>query len=207
MGHKRGHGGGRGRGGHNNRGFGGLNPGHDNRRSDYDDVRSSGYDDRSQPQDRNLDAPRSYDNRSQAPERPDYCDKPADPRYFASDRPPPRLRISFIWIVAALVIWTAGAFGLYSVADPILAWIAANSGALVDTGKAASSLAGGEAAAAGAVLKAVDVNSFVGQAIALVSAIAKPAIVLVWLVGAISLLAAPLILSRFAGRLGGRRRH
>lgn len=51
----------------------------------------------------------------------------------------------------------------------------------------------------------LDVSGWLGQAIGLLRVILKPAIIIVWALGAVAILAAPLILARAGGLLGARR--
>lgn len=143
-----------------------------------------------------------YDNSGYAAER-------RDDRGYAGSRiggdARPRLGGPLLWLgaVAGLVIWSLIAWAAYLAVGPILTWVASSAGLLVDTGKSIASLT--EAGkVAGNVLDGLDVTGLAGQAIVLMQAVAGPVIVVVWALGALALLAAPLILPR-AGRLIGRR--
>lgn len=106
-------------------------------------------------------------------------------------------------VVAGLAVWTGLAWVIYMLVDPVLGWVAANAGLLASGGQAAATAAGGEAA--GAVIGQIDVSTFFGQLLSLLAAIAKPLIVLVWLLGAFALLVAPVVLPRVGRRFLSRR--
>lgn len=89
--------------------------------------------------------------------------------------------------------------------DSLLGWAATIAGNVVDSGKDIATAVGVGKEQVGAV-DALNVSGLLGQAITLLKIIAKPAIVILWGIGVITLLAAPLILSR-VGRLFARRRH
>ncbi|MES2665314.1 MAG: hypothetical protein V4712_04390 [Pseudomonadota bacterium] len=148
-----------------------------------------------------------YDNSGYAAERRD--DRGYDDRSYAGSRiggdARPRLGGPLLWLgaLAGLVIWSLIAWAAYLAVGPILTWVASSAGLLVDTGKSIASLT--EAGkVAGNVLDGLNVTGLAGQAIVLMQAVAGPVIVVVWALGALALLAAPLILPR-AGRLIGRR--
>lgn len=119
----------------------------------------------------------------------------------------PRLprRFPTLVVLVGLALWSLFAWIGYASVDPVLGWIASNAGLLVDGAKelATASDAGKEA---GSVLDNLKVSGILGQAIALLQAVLKPAIVIVWAVGAAVLVAAPLVLSKI-GALLARRRH
>lgn len=106
-------------------------------------------------------------------------------------------------MLIGLVVWTGLAWVAYQMVDPVLTWIAANAGLLTQTGNAAATAAGGEAA--GALLGQIDVSTFFGQILSLLAALAKPLIALVWLLGAGALLVAPLVVPRLGRRFLSRR--
>ncbi|CCV08374.1 exported hypothetical protein [Mesorhizobium metallidurans STM 2683] len=113
----------------------------------------------------------------------------------------------FSWTIAiaGLAVWSLIAWIGYVLVDPVLGWVAANAGLLVDSGKGLAT-ATGVGKEASSIVDGLDVSGFMGQAIALLRAILKPAIVVLWAIGALALLAAPMLLPRI-GRLLARRRH
>lgn len=124
-----------------------------------------------------------------------------DPLVDGDTRP----RLPMGVVVVGLVLWSLLAWVGYALVDPVLGWIAANVGLLVDSGKglAAATEAG---KGAGSVIDNLNTSGFLGQAIALLRAVAKPAIVVVWALGALALIAAPMILPAVV-RLIRERRH
>jgi len=121
--------------------------------------------------------------------------------------PAPRVLrpISWIVVIVGLAVWSLLAWVGYALVDPVLGWVAANAGLLADGGKGLAT-ATGAGKEVGSVVDGLNVNGFLGQAIALLQAVVKPAIIVVWAIGALALVAAPVILPR-VGRLLGRRRH
>ncbi|CCV11936.1 hypothetical protein [Mesorhizobium sp. STM 4661] len=122
-------------------------------------------------------------------------------------RPAPRtLRpVAWIAVLIGLLIWSAAAWIGYVTVDSLLGWAAANAGIAIDSGKNLATGIGVGKEQVGAV-DALNVSGLLGQAIALLRVVAKPAIVILWVIGALALLTAPLILSRI-GRLLAARRH
>lgn len=122
------------------------------------------------------------------------------------DAPPRRLgKLPLVAVLAGLVLWSLLAWAGYALVDPILGWIAANAGLLADSGKDIAN-ATGVGKEAGSVIDSLNNIGFWGQAIWLLRVIAKLAIIVVWALGAVVLVAAPVILP-VIGRLLGRRRH
>lgn len=91
-------------------------------------------------------------------------------------------------VIIGAVLWTLFAWIAYGLVDSLLGWTSANAGPLAST------------AGAGGI------GGLLGQLSGLVQSVAKPAVVIVWAIGILVLLAAPAILSR-ASRLVGRFRH
>lgn len=120
--------------------------------------------------------------------------------------PAPRMPRPIFWIVAimGLAVWSLLAWVGYALADPVLGWVAAKAGLLVDGGKGLATAAGAGKEVS-SVVDSLNVSGFLGQAIALLRAIAKPAIIVLWAIGALALVAAPVILPRIGRLLGGRR--
>lgn len=100
------------------------------------------------------------------------------------------------WGVALILLaaWTLLAGLAYMLAEPVLGWIAANLGLLVSGGKVAATTAG-VGKEAGVLLDNLDTSGLAGQVIAFLGAVLKPAIILVWGLGALALVAAPALLS------------
>lgn len=123
--------------------------------------------------------------------------------YDARARLPRKLPMAVVLV--GLVLWSLLAWAGYALVDPILGWVAANAGLLVDGGKG---LAGavGVGKEVGVVVDNLNVSGFLGQIIALLRVVLKPAIIVVWAIGAAVLVAAPLILPKI-GRLFAGRRH
>lgn len=122
-------------------------------------------------------------------------------------RPAPRMLRPISWIVAiiGLAVWSLLAWIGYALADPVLGWVAANAGLLVDGGKNLAN-ATGVGKEVGSVVDALDVSGLLGQAIALLRVVLKPVIVVAWAIGALALAAAPWVLPKI-GRLLAAHRH
>lgn len=127
-----------------------------------------------------------------------------DPAYYDASRRLPR-KLPMAVVLVGLILWSLFAWIGYALVDPVLSWVAANAGVLLDTGKglAAATEAGKEV---GAAVDTLNVGGLLGQAIALLRVVLKPAIVIVWAIGALLLVAAPFIISK-VGRLLARRRY
>ena len=106
--------------------------------------------------------------------------------------------------LVGLVLWSLLAWVGYLLVDPILGWVAASVGLLVDGGKDIVSATGGKEV--GTILDNIYVSGFLGQIIALSRVVLKPTILVVWAIGALILVAAPFILPKI-GRMFARRRH
>lgn len=117
-----------------------------------------------------------------------------DPAYYARA---PLLRK--LTMALGLVLWSLLAWIGYVVVDPVLGWVAASTGVLLDTGKSLATAAGA-GNEVGAVVDSLNVSGFLGQAIALLRVVLKPAIVGIWAIGTLALIAAPVILPKL-GRL------
>lgn len=121
----------------------------------------------------------------------DYDARPSLPR-----------KLPMAVVLVGLVLWSLLAWVGYALVDPVLGWVAANAGLLVDGGKGLATGAGKEV---GSVVDNLNVSGFLGQAIALLRVIVKPAIIVLWVIGTLVLIAAPVILPRIGRLLGGRR--
>lgn len=127
-----------------------------------------------------------------------------DPAYYDAPARLPR-KLPMAVALVGLVLWSLFAWIGYILVDPVLNWVALNAGVLLDTGKGLAAVTEG-GKEVGAVVDNLNVSGLLGQAIALLRAVVKPAIVIVWAIGALALIAAPVILPR-VGRLLDRRRH
>lgn len=96
--------------------------------------------------------------------------------------------ILWILVIVGIGFWSLLAWIAYGVVEPFFGWVAANAGPF------ASGLGVG------------GIGGFFGQMSAWLQSIAKPAIVIVWAVGALALLAAPIFLPAMI-RLRGRFHH
>lgn len=107
-------------------------------------------------------------------------------------------------VLVGLVLWSLLAWAGYALVDPVLGWVASNAGLLVDGGKGLAT-ATGVGKEVGSVVDNLNVSGFLGQAIALLRVVMKPAIIVLWAIGAVAIIAAPVILPRVGRLLGGRR--
>ena len=115
----------------------------------------------------------------------------------ASAKTAPRSRLPGFGSTAALVVlvvWTLLAWGGYSLVDGVLAWTSTNAGALVQTGRDAAAATGIGSEIAG-VVGSAETSGLLGGFFALVGAVLKPLVVVVWLVGAVLIMAAPRLVS------------
>jgi hypothetical protein len=121
-------------------------------------------------------------------------------------RPAPRTLKPVSWIVAitGLAVWTLVAWIAYALVDPVLGWVAGSAGVLVDGGKDLATAAGA-GKDVGAVIDNLNASGLLGQAIALFRVVIKPTIVVLWAIGVLVVLAAPVFLPRIGRLLGGRR--
>ncbi|BBD37126.1 hypothetical protein Amn_20060 [Aminobacter sp. Y103A] len=115
----------------------------------------------------------------------------------ASAKTAPRSRLPGFGSTAALVVlvvWTLLAWGGYSLVDGVLAWTSTNAGALVQTGRDAAAATGIGSEVVG-VVGSAETSGLLGGFFALVGAVLKPLVVVVWLVGAVLIMAAPRLVS------------
>lgn len=109
----------------------------------------------------------------------------------------PRSRLPGFGSTAALVVlvmWTLLAWGGYSLVDGVLAWTSSNAGALVQSGRDAAAATGIGSEVVG-VVGSVETSGLLGGFFTLVGAVLKPLVVVVWLVGAVLIMAAPRLVS------------
>lgn len=108
-------------------------------------------------------------------------------------------------ILVGLILWSLLAWIAYSFVDPALVWLAASAGLLIDGGKDIATATGGKEVSS--ILANISVSGgFWGQAIAFLRVVSKPAIIIVWVIGALIIAAASFILPKM-GRLFAARRH
>ncbi len=134
---------------------------------------------------------------------PDRDDRPAyrgERDLPRRDGFPDRPRVPMGVILIGIALWSALAFGAFVLVDPVLAWFGGAVGPLADAGTGAARWFGlGQQAAA--LCDVANVDGLAGGLIGLVRTVAKPAIVILWALGSLALLAAPAILSRLRGGL------
>lgn len=97
-------------------------------------------------------------------------------------------------VLVVLVVWTLLAWGGYSLVDGVLAWTSTNAGALVQTGRDAAAATGIGSEVVG-VVGSAETSGLLGGFFALLGAVLKPLVVVVWLVGAVLIMAAPRLVS------------
>ena len=105
--------------------------------------------------------------------------------------------ISSLFVLTGLVVWSLLAWTAYALVDPVLNWVAANAGFVLDSGRGLATGVGKEAAD---VAQNINASGFLGQAAIFLKAILKPLIIVVWAIGILALLAAPRILPKLIGR-------
>lgn len=125
---------------------------------------------------------------------------------YSAGRPPPRRPrpISWIAVMVSLAVWSLVAWVGYVSVDGVLGWVAGNAGLAVDSGKDLATAAG-VGKEAGRLVDGLDVGGVLGQVIALLRAVAKPMVIVLWAIGAVLLVAAPFILPRIERLLGALR--
>jgi hypothetical protein len=96
--------------------------------------------------------------------------------------------------LVVLVVWTLLAWGGYSLVDGVLAWTSSNAGALVQTGRDAAAATGIGSEVVG-VVGSAETSGLLGGFFALLGAVLKQLVVVVWLVGAVLIMAAPRLVS------------
>lgn len=112
-----------------------------------------------------------------------------------------------VWVLAgaALIVWSLLAWFAYEVADGVTGWLKANSAPTLDGAKDLAALSGvGKEAAL--VFERLGGAGLVGRGADLLQGIAKPAILVIWALGAVVLALAPIVLSRLGAVLAASRR-
>lgn len=95
--------------------------------------------------------------------------------WLAYDEAPRRKRLPLGLIVIGLIVWSLLAWGAYLLVDPVLGWFA------------------------GSVRPLADAGTGVARWFGLVHVVVEPAILILWVLGSLALLAALLVLSRLGG--------
>lgn len=116
-----------------------------------------------------------------------------------------RRKLPLAIVLIGLVVWSLLAWTGYVLVDPLLGWVAASAGLLLDTGKNLANITGA-GKELGTLVDGLNVSGIAGQAVALLHLVLKPAIVVGWAVGALALMAAPVILPRLMRLLATHRR-
>lgn len=114
-------------------------------------------------------------------------------------------RVGTATVLVMLAAWTLLAWAGYNLVDGLGAWLAGNAGAVIQGGKDAAAAGGLDKNVVG-MLNVDQASGFVAQVAALARIIAKPLIVLAWFLGALAIIAMPMVLRLLAGRFGGHRR-
>ncbi len=119
-----------------------------------------------------------------------YRPPPPPPRgrydggYDAPDRRgygPPR-RIPFVVILGALLVWTLLAWGAWALVGPFLAWAGGMVAPVLDVGSAVGG-AVGLGKEVGAVIEASRAEGIAQWLLGVLGWIARPAIVIIWIIG------------------------
>lgn len=112
----------------------------------------------------------------------------AQPSRFAS-------KFAVVAAIAALVFWSLLAWGAYGLVDVLAGWLSTSGGALLQGGKDAAGAVG----IGKEVIDKFDVQGTAGllqQLVGAALAVARPAIVFVWFLGVLAILAAPFVVRR-----------
>lgn len=112
--------------------------------------------------------------------------------------------IGWVAVAVGVALWSFVAWLGYIFVDGILSWAAANVGGAVKTGTNLATSTGFGKEVVG-VVDSLNVVGPLGQFIALLQTIAKPAIVVLWATGVLLLFTAPFFLPRIVRRLALRR--
>lgn len=133
-----------------------------------------------------------------------YGQQPCQPTTGGRQTQAGRLVAWFV-ILIGLTLWSFLAWIGYSSADGILNWIAGNADTVVENGKTIGR-ASGIGKDAITVIEGLKLGDLAGSAIALLKIVLKPAIIVIWAIGASVLVAVPLILAKAGRFLVGLRR-
>lgn len=122
------------------------------------------------------------------------------------DNAPPRRRASLSWagVLLGLLAWTVIIYVGYIAVDIVLSWLKTSGVAMLQAGKDAGS-AIGVGKEVGVAIDSLRSTGLFDQAVSLLRVILKPAVIAVWLLGALIIVLLPRILWRLAGEFGTRR--
>lgn len=109
-----------------------------------------------------------------------------------------RRRIPAVVILAALAVWTLLAFGAWLAVDPVLVWIGGLVAPVLDMGAAVGGVVG-VGKEVGAVIDASRADGIAMWFLGVLGWLAKPAILIVWVLGALAILIGPGLLRRARG--------
>lgn len=127
-------------------------------------------------------------------------DRGVGPSYgHMDDRAPPfREPVSWLAILVGLVVWSGVVYVGYLALDAILSWLAANSGAALQSGKDAGD-ALGVGKQVGVAVERLKGTGLVDQGLRLLRTILMPAAIVIWALGALVIVVLPRLLRRIAG--------
>jgi len=117
---------------------------------------------------------------------------------------PLRAPVSWLAILAALIIWSGVVYVGYVALDAVGSWLTANTGAVLKSGKGLADTLGVGKELGGA-LERVGGTSFPDQAIAMLRPLLMPAALLVWALGLIAIAILPRFWRMIAGGVLTRR--
>lgn len=102
---------------------------------------------------------------------------------------------SLLWgvVLIVMVVWSFFAWFAYTVIDPVLAWLMAIASGAIANGQGVAETFGGKPV--GEAVRALDASGLIGQLLGLVLILAKPAIVILWVLGLAALAALPIFAS------------
>lgn len=113
-------------------------------------------------------------------------------------------KFAFLGAIGAVLIWSLLAWAAYGLVDGLGGWLTANTGALLQGGKDVIGTVG----IAKDVVDQVDMQGTTGllqQFVSMAVTVARPAIIVIWFLGALAILAVPFLLRRLGGLLRSRR--
>ncbi|HEV2504168.1 MAG TPA: hypothetical protein VGV39_13915 [Mesorhizobium sp.] len=126
------------------------------------------------------------------------------PGRFSSNVASVQSKFAFVGAIGAVFIWSLLAWLAYGLIDGLGGWLSASTGALLQGGKDAIGTIG----IGKDVVDQVNVQGAGGllqQFVAAAVAVARPAIVFVWFLGTLAILAVPFVLRRLSGFVRSRR--
>ncbi|WP_448953297.1 hypothetical protein [Labrys neptuniae] len=108
-------------------------------------------------------------------------------------------------VFAAASIWSLLAVVIYLAISPILDWLGANAGGVISGGKNIATAAGADKNVMNAI-DGIDLAGASASLLNLTAGIAKPAVVVIWLLGMAAILAVPFITRKLGNYFGMKRR-